>query len=436
MAIFAGVVAIAALVGGWLVDRRRRVYADLGTTPAAAVFAGRNEVKGRAWHPSPLDSHLSRTPSVWWTFTLEEEREHTRTVTSTDSKGKTSTRTETYRQWHEIDTKRRARAWLDVVDDSGSVRVKLDGATIVPRVIVDEIFRRDDDRGFLARMVDNRTGRYRHVERAIAVGDELYVVGEATLRSDVVAPEIAGGDPHLVSTRTEESHRRRLAVVSPLLLLVGVGAAAVATGTAIDRSFGPLVGAGVAVAMVVAGWSVVLFNRLQLLAEQAARAWSLIDVQLTRRHDLIPRLAAVAEGLAAHERAVQEAIALARATPAPSPPAAPTDDTVAAAETEATTQTTMLRDLLAVIEAYPDLTAADAFTELREQLADTESRIAGARAFYNDSVTLLRNRRQTFPGILVARVANRRRFPLFVAEGFDRTVPPIDFDFDAVASGT
>ncbi len=428
MPIFAAVIAVATLIGGWLVDRRRRVYADLGTTPAAAVFAGRNEVKGRAWHPSPLPSHLSRTPSTWWAYTLEEEREHTRTVTSTDSKGNTSTHTERYRQWHQIDTKRRARPWLEVVDESGSVRVKLDGAKIIPRVTVDEIFRRDDDRGFLAKMVDSRTGRYHRVERLIAVGDPLYVVGEATLRSDVVAPEIAGGDPHLVSTRTEESHRRRLAMAAPFLLLLGVGAAAASTGTAIDRPLSPLIGGGPAAAMVVAGWSVVLFNRLQLLAEQAARAWSLIDVQLTRRHDLIPRLAAVAEGSAAHERAVHEAVALARAAPSAS---SPTDDAVAAAEAEATAQTTLLRDLLAVIEAYPELRATAAFTELQEQLADTESRIAGAREFYNDAVTLLRNRRQTFPGVLVARFANRRRFPLFTADGFERTVPPIDFDFAA-----
>ncbi len=59
--------------------------------PAAAVHAGRSEVKGRAWHPSPTTSHLTRTPSVWWTFVFEEKRRHTRTVTTTDAKGNSST---------------------------------------------------------------------------------------------------------------------------------------------------------------------------------------------------------------------------------------------------------------------------------------------------------------------------------------------------------
>ena len=68
--------------------------------------------------------------------------------------------------------------------------------------------------------------------------------------------------------------------------------------------------------------------------------------------------------------------------------------------------------------------------ELQRQIADAENRIAHTREFYNDSVTLLRSQRQTFPGLLVARFADRRRFALFTAEGFDRTVPPIEFDWE------
>ena len=62
------------LLLAWLAERRRRVYADLETIPAAAVYAGRNEVKGRAWHARPTHAHETHLPCVWWRYTLEEER--------------------------------------------------------------------------------------------------------------------------------------------------------------------------------------------------------------------------------------------------------------------------------------------------------------------------------------------------------------------------
>jgi hypothetical protein len=77
----------AVALAAWLVDRQRRSYTDLATTPAAAVFVGRNEVAGRAWAATPLVSHRSQTPSIWWSYELEEERRHTR---------RTQNRTETY----------------------------------------------------------------------------------------------------------------------------------------------------------------------------------------------------------------------------------------------------------------------------------------------------------------------------------------------------
>ncbi len=421
--IFLGLAAVVALVGAWLIDRRRRVYADLGTTPAAAVSAGRNEVKGRAWHAEPLSSHLTATACVWWSYLLEEERQHTRTVTNTDPKGNTSTHTETYTEWHEIDDRADACEAVDVVDESGSVRVVLRGAKIGPRETVREIFSEKEERSLLSRLVtfDSRTGRYRRTERVIAIGDALFVVGEASLPDDVAAPQIDHGSPFIVSTRSEESHRNRLGWAVPVLVLVALACAAVAGNAVVAGPAGVAGGVGVVVVGVGAAVLVIVFNRLRLLDQQAARSWSLIDIQLTRRHDLIPQLASVARAGAGHERAALETATVQRSTGAPTP-----DE----ANREVAAQTRHIESLLATIEAYPQLKADSGFRRLAHELADTENRIAGAREFYNTTVTLLRDRAGTFPGLLVARWAEPRRYELFSAEGFHRTVPKPVFAFD------
>jgi LemA protein len=114
------------------------------------------------------------------------------------------------------------------------------------------------------------------------------------------------------------------------------------------------------------------------------RAWSLIDVQLARRHELVPRLVAVVEGYAAHERSLQEALASARGgTPAA---------------------------LLALREAYPQLKADTVYQGLFDELTSTENRIAGARDYFNETVTIVRDRTRTFPGVLLASAARDGRF--------------------------
>jgi LemA protein len=423
-------VAPLAFIAAWLFDRRRRVYADLGTTPAAAVYAGRNEVKGRAWHEAPLRSHLSGTPSVWWTYRLEEERRHTRTVTETDSKGRTTTRTETYTQWHEIDTASGAHERVQVVDDSGAVEVVLAKASITPRTLVSEVFRDAEEKGFLARLVslDDRTGRYRRTETAIAVGDALFIVGDASFPGDASVPRIDHGRPFVVSTRPEESHRRRAGVAVPILLVIGV-AFALWGADGVDSPLAlPITIVGLAL-LLLSAVSLIVYNQLQSYVQSAARAWSLVDVQLARRRDLIPALESVTKAAIAHERLTQETVAVARSSVVGDIPDAAT---IAAADAAVRTQTEQLVQLVAVIEAHPELRTDTTTLRLQHELADTENRIAGTRTFYNETVTLLRDKRRTFPGVLIARFADPRRFALFDADGFERTVPSIAYDFGDV----
>lgn len=424
-ALAAAAVAVVAALGAWLLDRRRRTYADLPTSPAAAVFAGRNEVKGRAWSPEPLTSHAARAPTIWWDNCLEEEREHTRTVTSGGSNGRSHTRTQRYRRWHVVERRSDAVTAFEVVDETGSVPVLLSHADVVPRQLVSRVFRRSDGRGFLARMFDNRTGRYRETERGIVVGDELFVVGDAELDLVTCVPVIGGRA--LVSTRSEASHRTGLGVGVGALVLTAVGAAMAASGLAIDpqvptRPAAWLPGLVVAAVVLVLAWAVTVHNRLRLIAQGVDRAWSLIDVQLQRRHDLVPALAGVVGAHADHERTTLEAVAVGRWAVGEATRA----DQLAG---EAAAQAESLRRVLAVAERHPELGADESFLRLQRELADAETRIAASAEFYNDSITLLRNRAHSFPGVLVARFLTLTHRDLIGAEGFERTTPEVEHAF-------
>jgi hypothetical protein len=417
--------ALVVAVAAWLVDRRRRLYADLPTSPAAAVFAGRNEVKGRAWAEAALRSHRAGAPAVWWDYCLEEEREHTRTVTSTDSNGRTQTRTERYRQWHQIDHRSEALPTFEVVDETGSVPVRLERAKVVPRQIHHDVFRRDDGGGFLAKMFDNRTGRYRETEQAVVVGDDLFVCGDAELDDATCVPVLAG--KVLVSTRSEESHQSWLTAGVAVLVLLAVAASVAGSALLLDpqeptRPTAWLPGLALGVVVVVLAWAVTLYNRLRLVAEGVDRAWSLIDVQLQRRHDLVPALARVVAAHAAHERGRLEGLATGRWAAGEA-----TESTELTGE--AAEQTADLRQILAVAERYPELSADASFQRLQRELADSETRIAASRTFYNDSITLLRDRAHSFPGVLVARRLSLTHRDLISAEGFERTAPPVEHSF-------
>lgn len=386
------------------------------------MFAGHNEVVGKAHANQPLIAKRTHTPAVEWSYLLEEERRHTRTVTETDSNGNSSTRTETYEQWHQIERDGQQLAAIEVVDQSGSIRVHTEGAKIVDRQFYREEFRRDQ--GFLASLGNSATGKYRETERGVAIGDELFVVGTAYLDTDTAIPYLADGDgPFMVSTKSEKSHTSNLGS-GVVALLVVFAAGAVLANILAFRSPAPervqtwLPGVLVALSGLFFAVWIVTYNRLQTVGQAARRAWSLIDVQLERRAALIPNMASLIGAYVEHESATLEAVTRERAT-------LPKSDEVNAAGQTAAEQTHTLRNLIGSIEATPRLKANENFGKLLEDLVDTENRIAGARTFYNDSVTLMRDRRETFPGGLVARLSPTPARELFLPNGFERSVPEV-----------
>jgi len=139
-----------------------------------------------------------------------------------------------------------------------------------------------------------------------------------------------------------------------------------------------------------------MYNRLVRLRNRIENAWSQIDVQLQRRHDLIPNLVETVKGYATHEKGVLEGVTQARANALNAQ--GPADK--AAAEN---VLTGALKSLFAVSEAYPDLKANQNFLSLQEELSATEDKVAYSRQFYNDTVRSYNTSIESFPTNLMAK---------------------------------
>ena len=174
-------------------------------------------------------------------------------------------------------------------------------------------------------------------------------------------------------------------------------------------------------------YAIALYNGLVQKRNRVDNSWAQIDVQLKRRHDLIPNLVETVKGYAAHERGVFEAVTEARASAMRAQGPAQS----AAAEG---VLTQALGRLFAVAENYPDLKASQNFLELQGQLSDTENRIAVSRQVYNDTVLTFNNAIQVFPAVLVAGALGFTKREYFeIEDAAEREVPVVSFGTGAPA---
>ncbi len=176
----------------------------------------------------------------------------------------------------------------------------------------------------------------------------------------------------------------------------------------------------VVIILLVIIYLVAAYNGLIRRRNQIENAWSQIDVQLKRRHDLIPNLVETVKGYAAHEKSTLDAVIQARNAAV----AAPTPSATAAAEGQLTGA---LRQLFALGEAYPDLKANQNFLALQEELSATEGRVAYARQFYNDSVLEYNNKLQQFPTVYYAKILDFQRREYFETDEAARETPAVEF---------
>lgn len=176
-----------------------------------------------------------------------------------------------------------------------------------------------------------------------------------------------------------------------------------------------------AVIFIVAFVVIGIYNSLVRLRNQVKNAWSQIDVQLKRRHDLIPNLMETVKGYMKHERETLENITNARSR-------AMSAETVGdKAKAEGELNGAMSKFFL-VVENYPDLKANQNFLALQEELTSTENKISYSRQAYNDQVLFYNNKIEVFPSNIIAGMFNFKQSEFFeITEPGDREVPKVDF---------
>ncbi|MDF1699710.1 MAG: LemA family protein [Planctomycetota bacterium] len=176
---------------------------------------------------------------------------------------------------------------------------------------------------------------------------------------------------------------------------------------------------GIGALVLIALYFIGIYNSLVRARNEARNGWSQIDVQLKRRHDLIPNLVETVKGYAAHEKDTLEAVISARtaAVAAKTPGEAGKAEGLLGAA---------LGNLFALSERYPDLKANQNFLSLQEELASTENRIGFARQAYNDAATRYNNKREVFPANLIS--GGFEKAELFEIEiAAEREVPKVEF---------
>ena len=172
----------------------------------------------------------------------------------------------------------------------------------------------------------------------------------------------------------------------------------------------------IALILLLLAAGIYLFNRLVKDRNRVSAAWSDIDVQLTRRHDLVPRLVAAVKGYAGHERATLEAVTELRRQSA----AANRLADKAGLEDKLEQG---VHKLIVLAEAYPDLKASQNFIDLQNDLVEVEDHLQYARRFYNGAVRILNTRIETVPDVIIARGFNFGAAEYFEAD--NRTVPEV-----------
>ena len=419
---------LLCIVAGFRTGRRRRLVDNLPTSKTTGVFIGLVELKGTAESARPLMSYLASVPCVHYQWRVEEHWSRTVTETYTDKDGKTQTRTRHESGWKRVDDGGEMIPFY-LKDDCGVVLIRPEGATVEPLAMFAETCGPSDSLYYgkgPSGAVSDSDYRRRFTEEGIPLHTMLYVMGQAREREDVVAPEIAADKDaplFLISTRTEEQVSSGMKWGergwAALGLVLVIGTLLWRDGTldmALESRVPMYVGAGLGyVAIFALAWVWMIFNSLVDLRQRVRRAWSLVDIQLKRRHDLIPNLVETVTGYRDYEQQLQTELAALRGELAATPPG------VAGADHTAVNKVAM-----AIAERYPELKADTTFLALQRNLIDTEQRIALARGYFNDIATHYNTRLETVPEKFVARLGAMQPQSLMAANDFERAAVKVE----------
>ncbi len=409
-----GLLSLLGLSLSHRANRRRRLLSALPTSRVQGVFIGLVELKGTAESESPQVSYLSEKQCVLFSWSITEGWERQEEETYTDSDGKQQRRTVTKTGSTTVASGGHMDTFF-LKDETGVILVRPEGADIRPASLFSRTCRRGDPlyygKGPATSIMDSTHTRTFH-ESGIVLHGEVYLVGKAREREDIVAPEIAkekGNPVYIISTHPEEKVLKGYGIALWVWGILGLLAGAGSGLARPEKWMAVLVIALIYAAAWSLTWIWMAYNSLVDTRNRVRQGWAQLDVQLKRRYDLIPRLVTCVEALRSHERDVQTAVAAMRAQESATPPGKGGPEFHGIART-----------IIALGESYPVLKADQAFLNLQKEIIETEQRIALARAYYNDITTAYNTWLEVFPDSLLGFITGFKKRALLVAQGFER----------------
>ena len=409
-----GLLSLLGLFMSHRANRHRRLLSALPTSQVQGVFIGLVELKGTAESEAPRIAFLSGKKCVLYSWNISESWQREVEETYTDEDGKTQRRTRTDSGSTTIASGGQADPFY-LKDETGVILVNPEGADVHPADLFSRTCGKGDSLYFgkgPSSEVSGSTHSRSFNETGILLHSDVYLVGRARERADIVAPEIAkekGSPVFLISTHSEEKVLKGYGIalwvwgIFGLLPAIGIGCLRVEKWAAVALLAGIYTGAWCLT------WIWMVYNSLVDTRNRVRQGWSQLDVQLKRRHDLIPQLVACVEALRSHEMDVQTAVAAMRTQESATPPGKSGPDFHGIART-----------VIVLGENYPVLKTDGAFLNLQKQIIETEQRIALARAYFNDIATAYNTRLEAFPDSVIGFLTRFKQRPLLTAEDFER----------------
>lgn len=417
--------------------RKQRLLADTPTSKALGVFIGEVEVSGVCVSQAPLISSLALAPCVYYRWQVVEH-----CVRGSGDNRYSS---------EEVVASGFHSAGFYLEDETGSIWVNPTGAEVEARRVFKKLVSRRDPLYYgkgPSNEVHSSKGLREFTEYALCVGTKVFIRGRASERPEVVAAQIGhdgSAGMFIISHHGERSISVWMgwkanawdfagafaAINAVVVASAGLGPVLLAYGAFLDMVFsdghplkmfgdglsavgpyiplGLLIGVGLYLLAAVVGWARMVFNSMVGLRNRVAQAYSLIDVQLKRRSDLIERFVACVQGFREHEAAVQAMVTAMRA------------------QAGGGSLKALAPSILAVIESYPEIRAQALFNDLSKQLIETEDRIALARGYHNSIATFYNTRLETIPDRYLAGLVKMKPASLFEAEGFTHRPATVAF---------
>ena len=400
--------------------RKQRLIDDLPTSKTTGVFIGLVALKGSAESEQPFTSYLAEQTCVAYAWHVEEQWSRTVVETYTDSDGRSQTRTRTESGFITVASGGEIQPFY-LQDDCGVILIQPQDAKLEPLTVFSETCTPLNplyySKGPILAVPNSDMVR-RFVEQAIILHAPLYIVGQARERQDIVAVEIAADKNaplFLISTRSQKQVSSGYGwgewgwgFFGLILAMAGMFAVEQTSAAGPNWLWVALFGV-VYLILAAMGWVWMVYNSVVELRQHVRQAWAQVDVQLKRRHDLIPNLVQTIQGLRDYEKNLQTEVASLRAELTATAPGQAGPD-----------YHSVVRTLIAVAERYPDLKTQDSFQNLQKNLSDTEQRIALARGYFNDIATYYNTRLEVVPDRFVAALISMKPEALMSANDFER----------------